>query len=364
MGYLESGSTLTIETRLTHRGRGLFLSGRLGGSRQLFFTLGDGDTDYRLASTNNTPRPGAVPDWGGSGDPCLPAASHGVNNYGFASVLTNIPAYEETATYTATCAEGRDGTPVTTSRSATGSTRQEAYDRALGLARQASESALVCGWVSVRTATATCGPGTSGSPVTATVRHVSPLSQADADAVADRLAQQRAAAGLACTAVNTVPVFAPTADYRCKGSNNPLGGTPSTLNTGIVQRRYANTNPNATAPDQWRDEYTNAVACPLPMPIAQITYRNFRRSGSFTLQDAWLTVTGDSGPHQGSLTVALRKTKAMDNGTSTVSDRTVRYTGVELIVEAGIVLQPVSTFTPPATVSETYQVLPGSGYII
>lgn len=107
--------------------------------------------------------------------------------------------------YTTKCGSG-SGTPVTrTSTTGTSTISQaDANSKALADAKSQAIAAIVCQvttYSSTQSYTATCGSGTTGSPVTRSSTKTSTVSQAQADSLALQDATSQANAALVCTPV-------------------------------------------------------------------------------------------------------------------------------------------------------------------
>ncbi len=144
-----------------------------------------------------------------------------------ALVCTPVAAttYSSTKAYTATCPSGSTGNPVTRTATRTSTNSQaEADSLALSDATAAAQAALVCtvsptSFTSTRSYTASCGSGTTGSPVTRSSTKTSTVSQADADNLALSDATAQANAALVCTPTSTTPTTVTA--YVGALTNNP-----------------------------------------------------------------------------------------------------------------------------------------------
>ena len=277
MGFVSGDNEIYLVGYLTQLGRKKFISNQFGINPIVQFTLSDTDINYGIANNLNSnqefniPDSGFIPNLTGNIDFCFPVISKGIDNSYTNNFLVANYLYSESASYTAYCDVDRVGNSITSTFTSTGKTKTDAYNNAYNLAKNDAMSKLVCGWQSTQTATAQCQPGFTGVTTNGSGTYISYVSLDDAISNALKLAQQDAMSKLICNPVDKKPIYVATSDYRCKGSNSPLNGTPSTLNVGnVVQRRYTNTNPNIIVADQWRDEGTNVISCPLPIPPVQI----------------------------------------------------------------------------------------------
>ena len=119
----------------------------------------------------------------------------------------DIPGtFTSTKSYTASCGTGFVGNPVTVTFTADSNISQADADAlAQAGAQQAAEDGLFClrTYTSTQSYTATCPQDYDGTPVTKTVTFVSTVSQDDADSYAAASAQVQAIAELSCTYVGS-----------------------------------------------------------------------------------------------------------------------------------------------------------------
>lgn len=108
--------------------------------------------------------------------------------------------FKSCQSYTATCADGGEGEPVTkTARAYSATSQADADAKALAAAQAEAEAELVCLWTATESYTAECPEGETGDPVTKTVTATSNISLADAEEKALFAAQEEAEAALVCT---------------------------------------------------------------------------------------------------------------------------------------------------------------------
>ena len=222
--------------------------------------------------------------------------------------------YNDERQFTANCADGQTGTPVTVTVPAgtVGSNISvaDANEKALQQAQTQAQAQLVCTdipttyWNSAQTATATCeqeegAPPPVGNPVTVTIpahSYSSTVSQSAADAAALAAAQAQAEAQLSCTYGNAEQSYT---------ASCPEGSTGDDVTATVPANTYQSTVSQADADSQALTAATNEANTALVCSVAPTIWYNTAQTGQATAATTCLNAWGNYVPGIVTVTVTV-----------------------------------------------------------